>query len=109
MEKKCFKYWPDSGETMNYENIEITLQLETTLQNKTIMRDIMMKYPGGSRVVKQFQFLDWPDHGVPESRKNFLDLVPLSSQESKGKSVIVHCRYRFFFFLRFFKKEVLLN
>lgn len=47
------------------------------------------------REVKQFQFLGWPDHGVPEHPTSTLALlrrVKASSPLDAGP-MVVHCRY----------------
>ena len=50
------------------------------------------------RIVHQFHFLGWPDHGVPDSPTslvNFLHVVRSHSQPPDGAPVLVHCRQDF--------------
>jgi protein tyrosine phosphatase len=47
-----------------------------------------------SRDVLQFQYMAWPDHGIPESTAAFLKLSELADQGNVTKGpLIVHCRY----------------
>jgi protein tyrosine phosphatase len=45
------------------------------------------------RQVIQFQFMDWPDQGVPSSSTTFLNLVEHVSNINTPKTpIVVHCR-----------------
>ncbi|KAM4739996.1 protein tyrosine phosphatase receptor type Fa, partial [Anableps anableps] len=63
---KCDQYWPSRG-TEAYGTIQVTI-LDTS-ELATYVTRIFTLYKNGScekREVHQFQFLAWPDHGVPE-------------------------------------------
>lgn len=48
------------------------------------------------RVVEQFHYLLWPDHGVPRNPAQLLCLVEVVNKralEAAAGPVLVHCRY----------------
>ncbi|XP_040416105.1 receptor-type tyrosine-protein phosphatase eta isoform X9 [Cygnus olor] len=92
---KCEQYWPDKqGKT--YGDIAVTMVLETVLPEWTI-RDFNVENANTreSRMVRQFHFTSWPDHGVPETTDlliNFRHHVhEYSSQNPIDSPVLVHC------------------
>ena len=46
------------------------------------------------RIVKQMQYMAWPDHGVPDDSSDFLDFVVRVRQCRTGvvEPTVVHCR-----------------
>ncbi|XP_075265681.1 receptor-type tyrosine-protein phosphatase S-like isoform X1 [Convolutriloba macropyga] len=114
---KCDRYWPEKvGEGETYGLIEVQLQAVEVYASHTIrtlrIRHIHESGPGsmnggmhpgggppnhspssGSREVRQFQFTDWPDHGVPEYATPviaFVKKVKLSNPPNAGP-IVVHC------------------
>ena len=53
---------------------------------------------GQSRTIRQFQFTDWPEQGVPKSGEGFIDFIGQvhKTKEQFGQEgpITVHCRYR---------------
>jgi netrin-G3 ligand len=56
---------------------------------------------GSSRTVRQFQFIDWPEQGVPKSGDGFIDFIgqvhKTKEQFGQDGPITVHCRYAFVF------------
>jgi hypothetical protein len=52
---------------------------------------------GSSRTVRQFQFIDWPEQGVPKSGDGFIDFIgqvhKTKEQFGQDGPITVHCRY----------------
>ena len=52
---------------------------------------------GQSRTIRQFQFTDWPEQGVPKSGEGFIDFIGQvhKTKEQFGQEgpITVHCRY----------------
>jgi protein tyrosine phosphatase len=51
---------------------------------------------GSSRTVRQFQFLDWPEQGVPKSGEGFIDFIGQvhKTKEQFGlenSPITIHC------------------
>ena len=51
---------------------------------------------GQSRTIRQFQFTDWPEQGVPKSGEGFIDFIGQvhKTKEQFGQEgpISVHCR-----------------
>ncbi|CAB4055634.1 unnamed protein product [Lepeophtheirus salmonis] len=71
---KCFQYWPEVGEMLNFD--EITIHTLKERYNKStqevVVRDINVFHgtPDSDKkchFVTQIHLTSWPDHGVPES------------------------------------------
>uniref|UniRef100_A0A3Q3A6U7 Receptor-type tyrosine-protein phosphatase F n=1 Tax=Kryptolebias marmoratus TaxID=37003 RepID=A0A3Q3A6U7_KRYMA len=90
---KCEQYWPSRG-TETYGMIQVTI-LDTVELSTYIMRTFTFykNSSGEKREVRQFQFLAWPDHGVPEfptTTLAFLHTIRACNPADAGP-IIVHC------------------
>jgi protein tyrosine phosphatase len=51
---------------------------------------------GQSRTIRQFQFVDWPEQGVPKSGEGFIDFIgqvhKTKEQFGQDGPITVHCR-----------------
>lgn len=92
--RKCDQYWPERG-MKNYGPIQVTLKETLNMSHYTLRKFIITHklYPGDDRVIKQFHFTAWPDHGVPSHPTPLLSLVRhtfSANRESVGP-MVVHC------------------
>merc|ERR1719435_375018 len=95
---KCHPYWPrtltDIDATTAVQMIEEDEDAGGGIvERKLIIRD---KRDGTDRTVHQIQFIDWPDHGVPDDPSHFLDFAirvnELQTQSANlEKPVVLHC------------------
>ncbi|XP_078264457.1 protein tyrosine phosphatase receptor type Fa isoform X7 [Rhinoraja longicauda] len=90
---KCDQYWPCRG-TETYGMIQVTL-LDTVELATYSVRTFALYKNGSSekREVRQFQFMAWPDHGVPEYPTPilaFLRRVKACNPPDAGP-MVVHC------------------
>ncbi|KAM4628738.1 protein tyrosine phosphatase receptor type Fa isoform 2-T2 [Polymixia lowei] len=90
---KCDQYWPSRG-TETYGMIQVTM-LDTVDLATYSVRTFALYKNGSSekREVRQFQFLAWPDHGVPEyptPTLAFLRRVKACNPPDTGP-MVVHC------------------
>ncbi|XP_069843552.1 receptor-type tyrosine-protein phosphatase F isoform X11 [Dipodomys merriami] len=90
---KCDQYWPARG-TETYGLIQVTL-LDTVELATYTMRTFALHKSGSSekRELRQFQFMAWPDHGVPEYPTPilaFLRRVKAFNPLDAGP-MVVHC------------------
>lgn len=72
------------------------MQSEKENENWTV-REFVLTHEKKERVITQFQFTGWPDHGVPDNPGPVIEFVrSVRAQEdpenSKGP-MVVHCRY----------------
>jgi len=92
--EKVSQYWPDEKETpIVFGEYSITLQdIEIKKENTT--RRIELKHIQSNTIKKvvQLHYTAWPDHGVPDSTKTFLELIEMSHDNNLNKSpIVVHC------------------
>ncbi|GFO41460.1 receptor-type tyrosine-protein phosphatase kappa, partial [Plakobranchus ocellatus] len=62
--KKCEQYWPDEG-TQKYGDLSVLLVNATKYSDFVIRTFELTKEGENSRIVKQFHFTTWSDHGAP--------------------------------------------
>ncbi|KAI5612252.1 protein tyrosine phosphatase, non-receptor type 11, b isoform X1, partial [Silurus asotus] len=94
---KCVRYWPDAGTTKEYGNVCVR-NIEEQAAQDYILRELEVsltdrKEP--SRYIWHYQYLSWPDHGVPNEPGgvlNFLEQVNRTQNSIPNTGpVIVHC------------------
>ncbi|KHN80976.1 Tyrosine-protein phosphatase Lar-like [Toxocara canis] len=94
---KCEQYWPnDQGQTLTFGGVEIVNNLVRPLSaDEPIVRVCVLnvKWKEGdqekNREVRHYQWIDWPDRGVPPCR--LTAMVLLSCIRGTKKPIIVHC------------------
>ncbi|XP_063716730.1 receptor-type tyrosine-protein phosphatase S-like isoform X1 [Symsagittifera roscoffensis] len=94
---KCDRYWPEKvNEYETYGLIEV-FQSQVEVYASYTIRTLKIRHiqeSGGSREVRQFQFTDWPDHGVPEYATPviaFVKKIKLSNPTDHAGPLVVHC------------------
>lgn len=90
---KCHKYWPDVGETLEFEG---GLSIKCTKEDEHesfAFRDFEMTFGEEVRQMTQMAYLSWPDHGVPESPDEFVNFVEQVRNHRQGSicPTVVHC------------------
>lgn len=59
-------------------------------------KNLFFTQDGQSRTVRQFQFTDWPEQGVPKSGEGFIDFIgqvhKTKEQFGQDGPITVHCR-----------------
>jgi protein tyrosine phosphatase len=88
---KCARYWPEKDAQI-YGNLRVTV-LATDNLHELITRTFLLEdtKSGDSRVVTQFQYISWPDHGLPVSTSAFLELIHMVDRQKRSGPIIVHC------------------
>nr|XP_033327168.1 receptor-type tyrosine-protein phosphatase N2 isoform X1 [Megalopta genalis] len=90
----CHRYWPEEGSEL-YHIYEVHLVSEHPWCDDYLVRSFYLKNlrTGETRTVTQFQFLSWPENGVPYSTKALLEFRRKINKSYKGRScpVVVHC------------------
>ncbi|XP_048587479.1 hemicentin-2 isoform X1 [Nematostella vectensis] len=91
---KCHQYWPSSG-SQNYGVIHVNMMSTVELSDYTI-RSFGVKRSGSpeERMVLQYHYTAWPDHGVPSSVTSVLNFVRKSSAVNLTEDygpMVVHC------------------
>ena len=96
VQNKCHHYWPGMDST-RHGDVTIIMQSEKEGENWTV-REFILTQEKKERVVTQFQFTGWPDHGVPDNPGPVIDFVRTirgqEDPESNRGPMLVHCRYK---------------
>uniref|UniRef100_A0A8D0L4V4 Tyrosine-protein phosphatase non-receptor type 20 n=1 Tax=Sphenodon punctatus TaxID=8508 RepID=A0A8D0L4V4_SPHPU len=87
---KCEQYWPEQKQ--EYGDFTVTLN-NTWTSTGLVTRTFSLRKAGCPlpRLVEQFHYLLWPDHGVPRDPARLLRLVETVNERASSSPVIVHC------------------
>ncbi|XP_047145967.1 receptor-type tyrosine-protein phosphatase C isoform X1 [Hydra vulgaris] len=92
--EKCCQYWPDEG-TIKYSSVSVTLVKIDKTADYVIRLFHIQKIGGESeniRLVRQFHFVSWPDHGVPDYPTALLSLRRrVRRYYTDDSPMLVHC------------------
>jgi len=91
---KCTQYWPHKvEESFSFDSeLQVTLLAEKN-NDRLLHRKLKLSdFNGTERIVYQFQYMDWPDHGLPESTEAFREVLTNVDKVRKTKTpIVVHC------------------
>ncbi|XP_038677676.1 tyrosine-protein phosphatase non-receptor type 11b isoform X1 [Scyliorhinus canicula] len=94
---KCFRYWPDLEASKQYGTISVR-NLKERMAQDYIVRELEVTQTAQNeppRHIWHYQYLSWPDHGVPNEPGgvlSFLDQVNRAQQSIPDTGpIIVHC------------------
>ncbi|XP_064605996.1 receptor-type tyrosine-protein phosphatase alpha-like [Liolophura sinensis] len=90
--KKCEQYWPEEG-TAKYGDLELELTQSVKYTDFTV-RTFQLKREEEERVIKQFHFNTWSDHGAPTYPTALLAFLRKVNkyQTNLTGPILVHCR-----------------
>jgi protein tyrosine phosphatase len=74
----CEKYWPKFGLKCRFGNIVI-LNVSSKMFPSYVKREFQVKYQNKTHRVQQFQYIKWPDHGVPTNLQEFTPFMKVIS------------------------------
>lgn len=88
--RKVERYWPET--CSKYGDIMVTLVSEEVFVDYTIRTFKVHKSGAASkRVVKQFHFTAWPDHGVPAHPLSLVEMIELAKAPPSKAPLLLHC------------------
>ncbi|CDR00861.1 unnamed protein product [Oncorhynchus mykiss] len=96
---KCDHYWPFDQEPLYYGDLIVQMLSESVLPEWTIREfkicsEDQLNY---SRVVRQFHYTVWPDHGVPETTQSLIQFVrtvrDYVNRTPGSGATVAHCRW----------------
>lgn len=100
---KCDHYWPFNDQPVSYGDVTVEMvyesepfdQSEENLQSEWIVREFNVSYVDDVRRVIHYNYMAWPDHGVPtadttDTILQFVQLVRQQTAERPGP-IVVHC------------------
>ncbi|KAJ6655305.1 hypothetical protein lerEdw1_005497 [Lerista edwardsae] len=93
MKKKCEKYWPSAEETLQFGPFSVTQTMQQELNPDVILRVLTVTFQKEERVVSHFQYVAWPDRGIPDTYGYFLDMIEQvrCKQGEDTAPICVHC------------------
>jgi len=90
---KCFQYWPSEGRE-THGDIQVQLTETVELTDFTIRKFCLKKSSSkDERMVSQYHYTIWPDHGVPSCPTSLLAFVKKASAANPTVAgpMVVHC------------------
>uniref|UniRef100_A0A8C5N4D9 Tyrosine-protein phosphatase non-receptor type n=1 Tax=Leptobrachium leishanense TaxID=445787 RepID=A0A8C5N4D9_9ANUR len=95
--KKCFCYWPDENSSKDYDCIRV-LSMGVHLEKDHILRELQMSRIDREeppRRIWHYQYLSWPDHGVPNEPGGVLSFLgEINAAQNctpHAGPIVVHC------------------
>lgn len=95
-QEKCHQYYPNER-SMRYMHFIVEPITEYNM-SQYVLREfrIIDSRDGQSRTVRQFHFIDWPEHGVPQRADYFIEFITQvhKTKEQFGQDhcpITVHC------------------
>lgn len=97
--RKCDMYWPGEG-SETYGMISVKLIKEDIMATYTVRTMVIRhlkvkkkKHSSAERVVYQYHYTNWPDHGTPDHPLPVLNFVKKSAaaNPSDAGPIVVHC------------------
>jgi len=91
---KCFQYWP--GQLRSEMKLACDLSVSLTAEEEFpdyIVRTLSLQCGSDTRIVRQFHYISWPDHGVPDSTMTTISILrKVRAARTPGTGpLLVHC------------------
>nr|XP_033808593.1 phosphatidylinositol phosphatase PTPRQ isoform X3 [Geotrypetes seraphini] len=90
---RCHQYWPEDNKPVTvFGDIVITKMVEDFQVDWTV-RDIKIEKHGDCMMVRQYNFISWPEHGVPDMTVPLIHFVRMirASRAQENTPIIAHC------------------
>ncbi|KAJ7372882.1 Tyrosine-protein phosphatase non-receptor type 21 [Desmophyllum pertusum] len=74
----CYPYWPEDlyGSRKSFDSFDVeTVSIQNTMPYKVRTLSLQQASSKQRRIICHLHFTDWPDHGVPQDPKNFLEFL----------------------------------
>ncbi|KAM5170942.1 tyrosine-protein phosphatase non-receptor type 12 isoform 2-T2 [Mantella aurantiaca] len=91
--KKCERYYPNLGEQpLSFGPFLISCEDEQSRKDYFV-RTLVVEFQNETRRIKQFHYVNWPDHDVPTSFDSILDMISLMRdyQAHEDVPLCIHC------------------
>ncbi|XP_051509485.1 tyrosine-protein phosphatase non-receptor type 18-like [Myxocyprinus asiaticus] len=91
--KKCEVYWASTKETTTFGPFTISSFEESRPNEEVVVRMLTVKYCDEIREVSQFQYMAWPDHGIPNMPDGILGMMEQARQKqcNHADPIVIHC------------------
>ncbi|KAM3911538.1 tyrosine-protein phosphatase non-receptor type 18 isoform 2-T2 [Leptodactylus fuscus] len=91
--KKCERYWPLDQDTVQYGAFTVSTVSKFIVNAEVVFRNLRVMFLEEVRELGHFQYIAWPDRGIPDSYACFLEMIQLVRQhQGEHKApMCVHC------------------
>ncbi|XP_067408290.1 tyrosine-protein phosphatase non-receptor type 18 [Emydura macquarii macquarii] len=91
--KKCERYWPLEQEPLQFGPFSIVQIKEQELNPDVILRTLTVSFQKEERPFTHFQYVAWPDRGIPDNYAHFLEMIEhvRRRQGDDTAPICVHC------------------
>ncbi|CAJ0927444.1 unnamed protein product, partial [Ranitomeya imitator] len=93
VKKKCERYWPLDQETVQYGAFTVTTVAKDIVNAEVVFRNLKVMFQEEVRELVHFQYIAWPDRGIPDSYSCFLEMIYMvrQHQDEHQAPMCVHC------------------
>ncbi|XP_023690739.2 tyrosine-protein phosphatase non-receptor type 22 [Paramormyrops kingsleyae] len=90
--KKCECYWPEKGDSVAFGPFIVRCESEKS-KGDYITRVLTLSFMKQTRTMQQLHYVNWPDHGVPDSIPPILEMVQemRCHQHHENIPICIHC------------------
>lgn len=90
---RCQRYWPYGDDVVQFEDITVSMDSEKTFAQNMKMRKMKVSKGNKERLVTQLHYMDWPDHGAPETSETILHLISIAREinPEDDPPILIHC------------------
>ncbi|XP_053329480.1 tyrosine-protein phosphatase non-receptor type 18 [Spea bombifrons] len=91
--KKCERYWPLDEGHIQFGPFTISMIEKILVNVEVVLRRFRVMFQEDMREISHFQYVAWPDRGIPDSCSCFLEMIQLVRQHHAEDSapICVHC------------------
>ncbi|XP_029466612.1 tyrosine-protein phosphatase non-receptor type 18 [Rhinatrema bivittatum] len=91
--KKCERYWPLDQEHSSFGSFSVCMVEKNMPNPEVVFRVLRVTFQGEVRDICHFQYVAWPDRGIPDSYDCFLEMISLVRlYQADGKAPLcIHC------------------
>ncbi|KAM4663880.1 tyrosine-protein phosphatase non-receptor type 18 [Discoglossus pictus] len=91
--RKCERYWPLDQGPSQFGPFTVNLVEKIRVNPEVVLRKMRVAFQREQRDITHFQYIAWPDRGIPDSYACFLEMIHLVRQYQSEDStpICVHC------------------
>ncbi|XP_030049835.1 tyrosine-protein phosphatase non-receptor type 18 isoform X2 [Microcaecilia unicolor] len=91
--KKCERYWPLDQEPSSFGPFTVFMVEKNMPNTEVVFRTLRVTFQGENRDIYHFQYVAWPDRGIPDSYDCFLEMIWLVRlyQGENRVPLCIHC------------------
>ncbi|KAH9518956.1 protein tyrosine phosphatase, non-receptor type 12 [Bulinus truncatus] len=90
---KCKQYWNDVGKSDVFGDITVFTEDDREIASDFQQRRLLVTKGEEQRIVTQFHYSGWPDHGIPDDPDHIRDLIGIMRRARQNDEVplLIHC------------------